>query len=297
MSIDKQRIYYNAIFGALGGLISWLFIGLLLNFDTSRLLMLFLKDALLGAMVGVCIGGAIGAVDGLTLSRSWRRLGRGVLLGSLIGLVGGLVGLVIGEAIFKLAGGGVWPRAIGWALFGLLVGTSEGRAQRSRAKTSYGAVGGLLGGLVGGSTYERLSTLLRAVTHDRELSLTVGSAVGLIILGACIGSLIGLVEDILRKAWLKVVLGRLEGRTFTLTRQETRLGKADDCDVVLLGDEGISPHHAVIEQTQKTFVLRPLEQPVLVNRQPVGQSHLLQHGDRIQLGKTQMIFNLEGGQR
>jgi len=297
MSIDKQRIYYNALFGALGGLISWLLIGLFLNIDISNLLMLFLKDALLGATVGICIGGAIGAVDGLTVSHSWRRLARGVFLGSIIGLVGGLIGLVIGEVIFKFAGGGVWPRAAGWAIFGFLVGTSEGRVQRSTAKTSYGAVGGLLGGLIGGSTYERLSTLLRAVTHDRELSLTVGSAVGLIILGACIGSLIGLVEDILRTAWLKVVVGRLEGRTFTLTRQETRLGKADDCDVVLPGDEDIYPHHAVIEQTQKTFVLRPLADPVLVNKQPMGQSHLLKHGDRIQLGKTQVIFNLEGGQK
>jgi len=157
-------------------------------------------------------------------------------------------------------------------------------------------VGGLLGGLIGGSTYERLSTLLRAVTHDRELALTVGTAVGLIILGACIGSLIGLVEDILRTAWLKVVVGRLEGRTFTLTRKETRLGKADNCDIVLPGDDDIFPQHAVIEQAQKTFVLRPLQHSVLVNRQPVSSSHQLKHGDRIQLGKTQMTFNLEGGQ-
>ena len=297
MSIDKQRIYYNALFGALGGLISWLLIGLFLNIDTSRLLMLFVKDALLGATVGICIGGAIGAVDGVTVSRSWRRLSRGVLLGSVIGLIGGLIGLVIGELIFKFAGGGVWPRAIGWAIFGFLVGTGEGQAQRSKAKTSYGALGGLLGGLIGGSTYERLSTLLRAITHDRELALTVGSAVGLIILGACIGSLIGLVEDILRTAWLKVIVGRLEGRTFTLTRKDTRLGKADDCDVLLPGDDDIYPHHAVIEQTQKAFVLRPLAHPVLVNKQPMGQSHLLKHGDRIQLGKTRLTFNLEGGQK
>jgi pSer/pThr/pTyr-binding forkhead associated (FHA) protein len=94
-----------------------------------------------------------------------------------------------------------------------------------------------------------------------------------------------------------VVVGRLEGRTFTLTRKETRLGKADDCDVVLPGDDHISPHHAVIEQTQKTFVLRPLADPVLVNKQPMDQSHLLKHGDRIQLGRTQVIFNSEGGQK
>jgi len=254
MSIDKQRIYYNALFGALGGLISWLIVGLFLNVDTSQLWMLFLKDALLGATVGICIGEAIGAVDGLTVSRSWRRLSRGVFLGSLLGMVGGLIGLVVGEGIFKWAGGGVWPRAIGWAIFGLLVGTGEGRVQRSKGKTSYGAIGGLLGGLIGGSTYERLSTLLRAITHDREFALTLGSAIGLMILGACIGSLIGLVEDILRTAWLKVMRGRLEGRTFSLTRKETSLGKADDCDIVLPGDDDIYPRHALVEQTQKTFV-------------------------------------------
>ena len=296
MSIDKLRIYYNALFGALGGLVSWLFIGRFLNFDTSWLIMLLLKDALLGATVGIFIGGAIGAVDGITVSRSWGRLIRGVMLGSIIGLVGGMSGLVIGEVIFKSAGGGVWPRAIGWAIFGLLVGTGEGLSQGSVSKLGYGAMGGLLGGLIGGSTYERLSTLLRTFTHDREFALTAGSAVGLIILGACIGSLIGLVEDILRSAWLRVVVGPLEGRTFTLSREQTRLGKADDCHVVLPGDDDVYLHHAVIEQVGKAFILRPVEHPVLVNKLPIGKSHQLKPGDRIQLGRTQVVFDSERGQ-
>lgn len=296
MSVDKQRIYYNAVFGALGGLISWLFIGLFLDIDTSSLATLFLKDALLGAAVGVCIGGAIGAVDGLTVRRSWRRLVRGVSLGGLIGLIGGLIGLIVGEVIFKFAGGGVWPRAVGWAIFGFLVGTSEGRVQQSREKTSYGAVGGLLGGLIGGSTYERLSTLLRTVTHDRELALTVGTAVGLIILGACIGSLIGLVEDILRSAWLKVVVGRLEGRTFTLAGEESTLGRDDACDIVIPGDSEVTDRHAIIQQREDSFVLEPLAQPAFVNQKRADHPFRLKHGDRIQLGKTQMTFNLEEGQ-
>lgn len=295
MSIDVLRIYYNALFGALGGLVSWLLIGLFLNFDTSTLFMLFLKDALLGAVVGICIGGAIGSVDGLMVSRSVRRFLRGFFLGGVIGLIGGMIGLVVGEVIFKFAGGGVWPRAIGWAIFGLLVGGSEGRVQQSAVKMSYGAVGGLLGGLIGGSTYERLSTLLRTVTNDRELALTVGSAVGLIILGACIGSLIGLVEDILRTAWVKVMVGRLEGRTFSLTRQKTSIGRADQCDVVMPGDDGIEAHHLTIEQVQKHFILQPFQNLVLVNQQRVEQPYTLQHGDRIQMGKTRLTFNTEGG--
>jgi len=293
MYFDKHRIYYNAVFGALGGLISWAVIGFALRFSTTSLFLLFLKDALLGSVVGVCIGAAIGAVDGLTISRSARKAIRGAFLGGAIGLGAGLLGLVLGEIIFKVAGGGVWPRAVGWALFGLLVGTSEGIANRAPPKSSYGAIGGLLGGLIGGSTYERLSLILRALTHNRDLSLTVGGAVGLIILGACIGSLIGLVEMVLRRAWLKVIYGRLEGRTLTLAKQRNILGKADSCDVVIPGDSQVADCHAEIRCERGDFVLEAKASGVFIEtaqgKQAVTVSPL-QHGDKIQVGKTIMVF-------
>lgn len=295
MSIDLRRLYYNALFGALGGLISWLLIGLFLNFETSNMSMLLLKDALLGATVGVWIGGALGMVDGLTIRRSLRRVVVGLLLGAFIGLVGGLVGLLIGEMIFGLTGGGVWSRAIGWALFGLLVGTGPGVAQRSMAKVGYGALGGLLGGLIGGATYEGLSTWLRQLTSDRDLALTVGSMAGLIILGACIGFLIGLVEDILRTAWVKVMVGRLEGRTLTISGRTIRVGGGDSCELVMPGDNQVLDHHLTIEQDADQFVLHPLGNLVLVNKKAIAEPYLLQGGERIQLGRTQFVFYLEQG--
>jgi CDP-diglyceride synthetase len=303
MTFDIKRIYYNAVFGALGGLVSWALVGLVLRFQTQSTFLLFVKDALQGAVVGLCIGLALGVVDGLTVSRSVKRTVRGGFLGAAIGLGAGLVGLVLGEVIFLVAGGGVWPRAIGWALFGLLVGTSEGVVNVSPNKASYGVVGGLLGGLIGGSTYERLSIILRAVTHNRDLSLTVGGAVGLIILGACIGSLIALAEGILRPAWLKVVYGRLEGRTLTLAKQKNVLGKSDGCDIVIPGDPQVANRHAEIRQEGRQFVLAALahDVPTLIEtpqgKQPVTE-HILQSGARIQLGKTRMIFQIkEGGDR
>lgn len=99
MTFDKTRIYYNAVFGALGGLISWALVGLALRFQTGSTLMLFVKDAFQGAVVGVCIGLALGVVDGLTISHSAKRTIRGGLLGGLIGLGAGLVGLVLGEIV------------------------------------------------------------------------------------------------------------------------------------------------------------------------------------------------------
>jgi hypothetical protein len=292
MTFDLKRIYYNAVFGALGGLISWALVGLLLRPGTGSFWVLLAQDALRGAIVGVCIGAAIGAVDGLT-SFALKKALRGILTGGIIGLGSGFAGLVMGEIIFELAGGGTWPRAVGWALFGLLVGTSEGIADNAPGKISYGAVGGLLGGLIGGATYERLSLILRALTHNRSLSLTVGGAVGLIILGACIGALIGLVEGILRRAWVKIMYGPLEGRSLTLAKEVNVLGKDDDCDIVLPGDPDVQYHHAAIVQQEGNFVLVARDATPYLNKRAVTRQPL-QSGDMIALGRTYMIFQAEG---
>ncbi len=292
MSFDKTRIYYNAVFGALGGLLAWAMIGFIIRFSVESTFMLFIKDALQGALVGLCIGLALGVVDGLTVSRSLRRTIRGGFTGAFIGIGAGLIGLILGEIIFLIAGGGVWPRAVGWAVFGLLLGTAEGVANASPRRASYGAVGGLLGGLIGGSTYERTSLLLRTLTGDRDLSLTVGGALGLIILGACIGSLITLSEEILRRAWLKGIRGRLEGRTLTLAKSINTLGQSERCDIRIPGDSDVADHHADICQTAQGFTIEAKEGTVLVDQQPVTQQ-TLQSGQRIQLGQSVLIFFTE----
>jgi hypothetical protein len=125
--LDKRRIYYNTILGALGGLVGWALISLLLRgFNADGILTLYAKDALLGALVGVSMGAALGSVEGVTAARSARKLFQGAGYGGTLGLVAGVIGLIIGELIFSLAGGGVLPRAIGWAIFGMLLGMSDG---------------------------------------------------------------------------------------------------------------------------------------------------------------------------
>ena len=300
MSFDFRRIYVHTVLGALGGLIGWALTIPLAWLQLSSTAGLFLKDALIGALVGLAVGAALGAYDGLFASRSSKRLLKGLLLGGLVGLVGGMLGLIFSEAIFILGGGGVWPRALGWALFGALVGSSQGISQLSLAKVGYGMLGGLLGGLIGGSTYERLSVLLQMVT-SRELGLSVGGAIGLTVLGVFIGSLVGLIEIVLRTAWLWFTRGLLEGQTITLDprKKEQVLGVADDCTVVIPGDPDVLHHHAVILRQGGKFVIEPRDGPVLVRgaRDVRGareyapvDSHPLDHEDRLQLGKTRFTF-------
>ena len=303
MKIDKRRIYYNTIMGAMGGLIGWALISLALRgMNTSSTAMLYMKDALLGAIVGLSIGAALGSVDGLLVSRSGRRMFQGAGYGGCLGLAAGIAGLLLGEIIFSLAGGGVLPRAVGWAVFGALVGMGEGIAVKMPSKRNYGLMGGFIGGLVGGSAYERLNLALRGWTGDRELALAVGGAVGLVILGAFLGAIIGLVENILRAAWFRFTRGKLEGQTRMLDpkRPQTTVGRNDACDLYIPGDNAILPTHAIITAQNGEFVIAPASgggQVMLLS--PQGEqaitNHHLRHGDTIQIGKSRMIFQTEEG--
>jgi hypothetical protein len=294
MRFDFRRIYIHTVLGALGGLLGWALTIPLAWLQLGGTAGLFLKDTLIGALAGLALGVALGAYDGLFASRSLKRLLKGVLLGGLVGVCGGALGLILSETIFLLGGGGVWPRALGWALFGVLVGSAQGIGQWSLAKVGYGMLGGLLGGLIGGSTYERLSVLLQMFA-SRELGLSVGGAIGLTILGVFIGGLVGLVEVVMRTAWLWFTRGMLEGQTVTLDprRKEQVLGRADDCQIVIPGDPDVLPHHAAILRQGSAFVVEPRDGSLLLRGPqeyaPVDK-HTLRHEDRLQVGKTRFTF-------
>jgi MFS family permease len=299
--LDKRRIYYNTIFGALGGLVGWALISLLLRgFDASSVPALYAKDALLGALVGVSIGTALGSVEGLTAARSARKLFQGAGYGGTLGLVAGVIGLIMGELIFSLAGGGVLPRAIGWAIFGMLLGMSDGIANNMPTRRNYGMLGGFIGGLVGGSSYERLSLAVRGWTGDREAALAIGGAVGLIILGACLGAMIGLVENILRSVWFRFTRGQLEGQTRMLDprKEQITVGRNDACDIFIPGDKEIHATHAIIARQDSQFIISSAPgggNVTLVSSQGDRNvtDYALRPGDTIQLGRSRMIFQTE----
>lgn len=293
---DLRRIYFNAVLGGAGGLLGWIAVTLAAVSGVN----IYLADAINGVLIGVCIGLAIGSTEGLVASQSLKRLCRGAGYGAALGALGGLIGLVLGELIFSSLGGGVWPRAIGWSIFGVFVGTSDGFAEKMPSKIRYGILGGLLGGMIGGSTYEALLSLLYQ-TGYLALARSWGSAIGLIILGACIGALMGLVEALLRPAWVFFLTGRLEGQTRTLDNRRTiTIGTSDACSIVVPGDASVAPVHAEVVFADGQFVIRPRDGKVIVRRETQElevTNHALQARDRIQLGNTKMIFRTEEGRK
>ena len=162
-----SRIYFNAVFGGLGGLFGWMLFGILgdTNPSSQRAFLmfshedvnLFLGGALIGGMVGYFVVG----VDALR-DQSAVRFARLASYGVLLGAVGGALGMWLGDivnVVLQQAFGArfivpILARGFGWSLLGVAIGASEGIAARSLGKFSYGTLGGALGGFVGGGLFE-----------------------------------------------------------------------------------------------------------------------------------------------
>ena len=299
-----SKIYFNAVFGGLGGLLGWMLFGVLgerIPSDDPAFLFLTRADvnnllggALIGAMIGFFVVG-VEAIRDQSLVR-FARLGS---YGVLIAWIGGALGMYVGEMInglfLRAFGGGLFvsmlARGLGWSLLGIAIGMSEGIAARSLGKFSYGVLGGLLGGFLGGM-------LFQLFYHFARLSLEttyLWSALGLVILGACIGSLSALVQAAFQPASVKVMRGWQEGREYGLDKPANLLGRAEHADIALFRDMKVEKHHAFIKQVNGRFLLVNNGAPpefTRVNDAPVSDQRELQDGDRIQLGNVLLKFQL-----
>jgi Inner membrane component of T3SS, cytoplasmic domain len=299
-----SRVYFNAVFGGLGGLIGWMLFGILgdraapADRVTAQL-------ALGGALIGGSIGFFLTGSDALR-DRSALRFFRAGTYGLLLGAAGGALGMVVGDVVhhrlIELRGtgrpgdwstllGAMQARGFGWVLLGVAVGFSEGLAARSFGKMSYGMVGGALGGFIGGALFG----LAVEATRGREVQGPLWGALGLVILGAMIGSLSALVQAAFEPASVRVVRGWQEGREYSLARSDNLLGRDEHADVALFRDMRIEKRHAVIRRRGKRYVLENRDAPAAqtrVNGDPVSRSCDLRDGDRIELGGVVLRFQL-----
>jgi hypothetical protein len=298
------RIYYNAVFGGLGGLLAWLLFGILGDKTSSDPNQQLLGGAIIGGMIGYFVV-SVEAIRDRSVVRFCRLASYGVVLGALGGALGmyigewvnyvlvrGLLPLQEGSATIWRALGEIFSRALGWMLLGAAVGLSEGIAARSLGKLSYGATGGAIGGFVGGALFGLIK-----VAEKGSLSTTHvwGGAVGLVILGACIGALSALVQGVFQPASVKVLRGWQEGREYPLVKNDNSLGRDEGADIALFRDMRVEKHHALIQRDGNSFVLlnhhAPAEQ-TRVNDEPVVSARPLRDGDRIQLGAILLRFQM-----
>jgi hypothetical protein len=296
------RVYYNAVFGALGGLLGWMLFGVFGDKNPgSEIAFLFFKQEDLNSFLGgAIVGGAIGffvvsveAIRDGALVRFARLASYGVVLGA----AGGMLGMYIGDQVNYLLVKGDNPlvaivaRGIGWTFLGIFIGMSEGIAARSLGRFSYGTIGGAVGGFIGGCLFMLFYQFAKA----SESTTFFWEAMGLVILGACIGSLSALVQGVFQPACVRVLRGWQEGREYPLEKAASSLGRDEHVDIALFRDMKIEKFHAFIRRIGERYVLVNNKAPAdqtRVNDAPVGQSCELNDGDRIQLGNVVLRFQL-----
>src|SRR5262249_23474245 len=156
---------------------------------------------LLGLLVAVSLG-LVDALGNVTPGRV-LQLALGVLVGGIIGALGGFLGGAVGQVLLErfqlslflgvgLPVTGLLLRAAP-GLFELLLRVAREEGARGAVKkTVNGLLGGALGGLIGGVLFLLLKNGLGWALHDESEDFWTPTAVGFVVLGLCIGLLIGL---------------------------------------------------------------------------------------------------------
>jgi len=278
-----MRLYYYGVLGAIGGVIGWQASNLLgLSFTGN----VYLSEIVVGALIGFFIGLLIGLAEGL-LTRNLLLAGRAGLFSGVLGLAGGAIGLPLAEALFQVLGGQAWARAVGWGIFGLLIGLVA--SVTSGSQIWKGALGGLLGGILG--------SLLLDGARSWLSDPLLGKAAGLLLLGASVGTFIAMIVFLLSRAWLEVTSGKLKGTEFILDKFMRADGpsafigsdalKAD----IVLPDPDVAPQHAMLKGSGTHFNLKDMSlNGTFINNQRIEQVVLKNH-QTVRVGNTQFVYH------
>lgn len=278
----RMRTYFYAVLGAIGGLIGWQVSDLLgLSFISN----LYVSEAVVGALVGLCIGLFIGITEGVMTRNAVQALKSGVFSG-LLGLAAGAIGLPLSEFLFQSVGAGIFGRALGWAVFGALIGLAEGVMGKSQIWK--GMLGGLIGGALGGVLLESVHNWLR--------DPLTGKAAGLVLLGASVGAFISLIVVLLSRAWLEVTSGKLKGTEFILDKfmhaggPAIAIGSSPLKSEIVLPDPDIAPQHAMLTGDGSKFTVKDMSlSGTFINNKKVERAQLA-NGQHIRMGNTEMVY-------
>lgn len=277
---EFRRGFDRALAGAMGGIFGLYFYVELIHTEN-----LAARDALAGALIGGSIGFFLNAAEPFQES-AWRKLCRTASWGAIAGAVGGSVGLLIGEyVVLAMFQGGLIGRALSWSVLGLGIGISQGLAYRSVARLKFGVIGGAIGGFFGGFFFEAL----RERFGNRY---DLGQALGIVLLGGGLGLCLALVESVLGRAWILVMNGRQEGRSYLLAGRKASLGLDERADIGLFGDAAIVRRHAEIQSDTAGSTITPFDGlgRTKINGQVILGPSPLNNGDRIELGSTVLVY-------
>jgi len=310
--------------GGLAGLLAWMLTDLTgwfqdvlgsqhlvaFGFTSSDMIAHALKYLLYGGIFGSMLGLLLGLVESLSLD-SGKRLLPISLIGAGVGLAGGMIGLLLGQTLYGyISPVTVQPdnanpilgltdligRTLGWGFIGAIVGLVPGIAAGSSRLIKQGAFGGAAGGFIGGIVFKAITQVFSVIPHVDVLARLAA----LVTIGALVGFFVGLVQNLMKQAWIKVMVGKNEGKEYLVVKSATVIGRSELADIGLFGDPEVAPTHAIIEAIpeNRRHRLRHIGgedkrksyYPTVVNGQVVGSEQWLVDGDTIQIGKRTLLF-------
>lgn len=314
-------IFFSMLAGALSGLLGWAIVepfspGLGDPFAWQRWEMLY--AATIGGLIGCSIGGVNGWNQGST-----AHLLRGALVGLVIGAPGGLLGLQLGGAIFTAVAGqagveslpllkAIIARTLAFIPLGGMIGVVMGASGMSWKRAWVGGLGGCIGGALGGLSFDTVASVLGPILVTAKggmgqvgadniprIAAEVGGpsrAILAVLLGASIGLFTAVFARATRTAWLRLVLGRNEGKEWIVDAPRTFIGRSERAHVPLFGDPNIAPMHACIERSSSGYVLVDAGSPLGtgLNGQRITRAPLID-GANIQIGGYTLIFMMRAG--
>src|SRR5436309_15346370 len=123
------RIYFNAVFGALGGLLGWMLFGVFGDKAPAegwpQTIQMFLGGALIGGAIGYFVV-SVEAIRDQAVARFARLATYGVALGALGGALGMYVGDVVNYLLVGASQGNLLltmvARGVGWTFLGAAIG-------------------------------------------------------------------------------------------------------------------------------------------------------------------------------
>ena len=262
--------------------------------------------------------GLIGCIAGLW--QGWQRGSRtqmiwdgslGLVFGAVggsigFGLGGGLVGALFGPDIFTTPGFSI-PQMIARTVLlvptGIFLGAAIGGTLRSVRGLISGAVGGAIAGAVAGLTFDVIGNavspfimLSRGMEGEQEIG-AVSRGITAALLGLGIGLFTAIFDRVTRVAWLRMEVGRNEGRDWPLDAAKTMIGRDERAQVPIFVDPQLPALAAVIERQGSNYILVDPGSPIGVglNGFRLAQPTALNPEDLIQVGAVSLRFSMKAG--
>jgi FHA domain len=237
-------------------------------------------------LVALCLGAALLMAENVwgLRGRWWRDLSWVPLGAAVLGAVGALVG----QGFYAILPDAPTSRAWGWALLGIAAGWMLGLADRSRAKSVRGALGGFAGGFIGGFAFDLLSGLNFGGGDTGALPRLLASAV----LGFAIGLMMQLAQQAFKSAWLTgLTTGPYEGKQYILAKQTVSVGRSDGNDIGLYREKDLALKAGSFAFANGQWAYQG--EPVPINGTPTSSSQV-SSGDTIRFGQTEFLFEERG---